>query len=129
MNHLSLIQLCNTRIQSSPVNDDPNETLQQTHNTEQSISDDPQEPRQELTHAQRVQGLPGPEILAAGDIFQQITEKEHIFQNYPPGDKSNCWFLMDNGATLTQAIGSGPTMTIVVFRIAAKADAMTNLII
>jgi hypothetical protein len=37
MNHLSLIQVCNTRIQSSRVNDDPNETLQQIHNTEQSI--------------------------------------------------------------------------------------------
>ena len=37
------------------------------------------------------------------------------------------WWI--TATTLTQAIGSGPTMTIVVFGIAAKADAMTNLII
>ena len=79
------------------VNDDPSETLQQTHNTEKSISDNPDEPRQELTRAQGVQYLPGPNFLAARDIFQKITEKEHIFENCPSGDKSNCWFLMDNG--------------------------------
>lgn len=66
-------------------------------NAEQSISEDHQEPGQELTRPQRVHDLPGPKFLAARDIFQKITEKEHIIENCSPGDKSNCWFLMDNG--------------------------------